>query len=241
MCKITRLMLGAACFALTLSPVRAVQAASPDDPLVVELFTSQGCSSCPPADAYLAELKRTRPDLLVLDFHVDYWDRLGWHDPFSLATATARQQFYAGIMHTDLYTPQLVLGGSEQAIGSARMDVQDAIGLAVTDRQAVTPITLSLTALGTQLQVSVGPGKGPATLWLVGYDDRHTTAIGRGENTGLTESEVNIVRSITNIGAWNGQAVSLSVARPTGEHVAVLVQQADGLIRAARALDSPQS
>lgn len=238
---ITGLMAGAACLAFALQPVRTAQAASPDDPLVLELFTSQGCSSCPPADTYLAELKRTRPDLLVLDFHVDYWDQLGWHDPFSLAAATARQQFYAGIMHTDLYTPQLVLGGSEQAIGSARMDVQDAIGLAVTDRQTVTPITLSLTAQGPQLQVSVGQGKGPATLWLIGYDDRHTTAIGRGENTGLTETEVNIVRSIKNLGVWNGQALSFAVARPPGERAAVLMQQADGLILAARALGSPQS
>ena len=107
--------------AALLAGAGAAQAEAPfgaRGPLVLELFTSQGCSSCPPADALALHLAETRPDLLVLDFHVDYWNQLGWHDPFSLAGATARQQTYAALLQTELYTPQLVVGGVSQAIGS---------------------------------------------------------------------------------------------------------------------------
>ena len=91
------------------------QAASP---VVVELFTSQSCSSCPPADALLAELAATRPDILALDFHVTYWDRLGWKDPYSLPQATQRQRRYSELWGRDnVYPPQLVAGGRHQAVG----------------------------------------------------------------------------------------------------------------------------
>ncbi|MCB8883480.1 DUF1223 domain-containing protein [Acidisoma cellulosilytica] len=233
---ITALMLGAAGLALSALPAKAA-----DNPLVLELFTSQGCSSCPPADAYMAELKRSRPDLLLLDFHVDYWDRLGWHDPFSLGRATERQEFYASALHTEVYTPQLVIGGSEQAIGSARADVQTAIGAAQADRQAAAPVAVSLSARGTQVQVTVGPGQGSAAIWLVGFDDSHRTAIGRGENDGLTETEVDIVRSIQNLGAWTGQPAQVTIQRPRGERIAVLVQRADGLILSAATLPASGS
>jgi hypothetical protein len=203
------------------------------NPLVLELFTSQGCSSCPPADRYLGALQRARPDVLVLDFHIDYWDSLGWKDPFSLSAATARQQAYDSLLGSEVYTPQLVIGGSRQAVGSDQIAVTAAIAEASEDRATLPPVALGLSAAGADVSVDVAAGSGSAELWLVGYDDRHTTAIGRGENGGLTETEVDIVRSIRPIAAWSGGAFHLEVARPFGQRVAVLLQQADGRIRAA--------
>jgi hypothetical protein len=207
--------------------------AAAGNPLVLELFTSQGCSSCPPADRYLGALQRARPDVLVLDFHIDYWDSLGWKDPFSLPAATARQQAYDSLLGSEVYTPQLVIGGSRQAVGSDEDAVTAAIAAAYQDRAALPPVALTLSAAGAEISVDVAAGSGSAQLWLVGYDDRHTTAIGRGENSGLTETEVDIVRSIRPIATWRGEAMHLEVAKPFGQRVAVLLQQADGRIRAA--------
>jgi hypothetical protein len=208
------------------------------NPLVLELFTSQGCSSCPPADAYLGELKRERPDILVLDFHIDYWDSLGWKDPFSLPQSTARQQAYDSLLNSEVYTPQLVIGGSRQAVGSDRDAVTAAMAAAYQDRAAVAPVPLSVTATGPDLVVDIGPGTGSASLWLVGYDDRHTTSIGRGENGGLTETEVDIVRSIRPIATWTGGSLHFAVPRPAGQRAAVLLQGAQGRILSAAALAS---
>lgn len=230
---------GAGVLLLASVPFAMATAASIGNPLVLELFTSQGCSSCPPADAYAAELARTRPDLLVLDFHVDYWDKLGWHDPFSLPAATARQERYDGLLHTDTYTPQLVIGGREQAIGSARLDVEDAMSLAKADREAVAAVSLSLDTAARGLRITVGPGSGAGTLWLIGFDREHTTPIGRGENGGLTEREADIVRSVIKLGDWSGAAETLTAGRPDGETYAVLLQRANGQIVSAARLSSP--
>src|SRR5712671_4480747 len=137
MSKICALLLPL-CLALA---VTAAQAG--ERPIVVELFTSQGCSSCPPADALLAELAK-RPDVLALSFHVDYWDRLGWKDPYSSRAATDRQNRYAKLLalHT-VYTPQIVVDGKWEAVGSDRADVERALDLARRDRPEV-PVTLAL-------------------------------------------------------------------------------------------------
>jgi hypothetical protein len=229
------LLLGSCVFAAP------AMAAAVSNPLVLELFTSQGCSSCPPADAYLGELKRERPDFLVLDFHIDYWDSLGWKDPFSLPQSTARQQAYDSLLSSEVYTPQLVVGGSRQAVGSDRDAVAAAIAAAYQDRAAAPPVSLAVSAAGSDLVIDVGPGTGGASLWLVGYDDRHTTAIGRGENGGLTETEVNIVRSIRPIATWTGGSLHLSVPKPMGERAAVLLQGANGRILGAAELASAAS
>ena len=224
------LLLGALIESLVSAPFAMAAA---DNPLVLELFTSQGCSSCPPADRYLGKLKRERPDFLVLDFHIDYWDGLGWKDPFSLPAATARQQAYDHLLGSEVYTPQLVIGGSRQAVGSDRDAIAAAIAGAYEDRAALPPVALTVSPQGSDLRVDVAAGRGSGQLWLIGYDDRHTTAIGRGENGGLTEAEVNIVRSIRRLAVWGGDPLHLEAARPIGQRVAVLLQQADGRIRAA--------
>src|SRR6516225_8160911 len=138
------------CLMVAITPAHAGER-----PMVVELFTSEGCSSCPPADALLAELA-SRPDVLALSFHVDYWDRLGWKDPFSSHEATQRQDRYASLLDlATVYTPQIVVDGTWQAVGSDRADVEHALDLARRDRQQV-PITLAL-AQG-QAQINLGPG-----------------------------------------------------------------------------------
>jgi hypothetical protein len=229
-------MLSVGSLALAAMPFATAKAASVDNPLVLELFTSQGCSSCPPADAYAAELAATRADLLVLDFHVDYWNQLGWHDPFSLRQATERQEGYDGLLNTETYTPQLVIGGSAQAVGSSRPDVEDAISQAEAERRAFAPVPLSLTPHGASLEVRIGAGKGSGSVWLVGYDLHHTTAIGRGENDGLRETEANIVRSIVKIADWSGNTETMTAPRFGGETYAVLLQRPDGAILSAARL-----
>src|SRR6516164_8016961 len=165
--------------------VGVMAARAGERPILVELFTSEGCSSCPPADALLAELG-SRPDVLALSFHVDYWDRLGWKDPFSSREATQRQNRYAALLDlATVYTPQIVVDGRWQAVGSDRADVEHALDLARRDRQEV-PITLDL-AQG-QAQIKLGPGSGAAaaSVLLIGFDRRHVTAVKRGENAGRT-------------------------------------------------------
>ena len=199
-------------------------------PIVVELFTSQSCSSCPPADARLAELRRTRPDLLPLDFHVDYWNHLGWRDPYSSAAATDRQRFYARALDSEVYTPQLVIGGTRQVVGSDRAAVDAALSAAAAEQARTTPVALKLVRTGASLAVEIGAGSGQGELVLVGFDAQHTTGVGGGENGGRVLTEVNVVRSLRRIGAWNGTRLSLSVAPPAGEHAALLLQDPSGRI-----------
>ncbi len=198
-------------------------------PVVVELFTSQGCSSCPPADAVLLELSRGRADVLPLAFHVTYWNSLGWADPFSSEAATARQRFYA--RHVDdpqVYTPELVVQGTRAVVGSDRRAVLAAIaavrpeGPALRGRRAAGDVV-----------VDVGAGSGVADVLLVGFDREHVTPVGRGENGGRTLTEGNIVRGQVRAGGWSGAAGQVRAAAPAGERVAVLVQRADGVILSA--------
>src|ERR1700748_2779533 len=120
---LSRLVMSVALIA-GLSPVAAIAA---ERPVVVELFTSQGCSSCPPANAYLNELARDHRDILPLAFHVTYWDRLGWKEPFSLAAATERQGRYGDRFGDGSYTPEIVVEGASSHVGSDRADVGSAI------------------------------------------------------------------------------------------------------------------
>jgi len=203
-------------------------------PVVVELFTSQSCSSCPPADALLAELARTRPDILALDFHVTYLDRLGWKDPYSLPAATSRQRHYAELWRRDgVYTPQLVAGGRHQAAGSDRAEVLAAIQAAAAIPPAA-PLRLGRDATGLVLEAGAGDGAG--ALLLVGFDPARTTRVAGGENGGRTLTEVNVVRSITSAGDWRGGAVSLHAPQPAGERTALLLQADDGRLLAAAVL-----
>lgn len=223
---------------LLLSAIPAgAQPAKAAQPIVVELFTSQGCSSCPPADALLAELAHS-PNILALGFHVTYWDRLGWQDPYALPAATARQRDYRAKFGLDyVYTPQIIVNGRLQAVGSDRPAVTAALNQA---RQAIgSEIPLTLTAEGNGLAVQAGSGPlrpEQATLLLIGFDPIHETPVHAGENTGRTLREANIVRSLQPVGTWSGTAIALHVARPPGTSVALLLQAPDGHLLGAASL-----
>jgi len=208
------------------------QAAEPTRPVVVELFTSEGCSSCPPAEALLTELAHHRADLLPLAFHVTYWNNLGWEDRYSLPAATERQRDYA---HTrgsgDVFTPELVVDGTASVIGSDRHAAEAALRRAAA-QQAPSP-ALRVSRDGDAIRVEIGAGSGDATVLLVGFDPQHVTPIGRGENRGRTLLESNVVRSLTPLGHWSGTALALAAPVPAGAAFAVLLQAANGSILGA--------
>jgi hypothetical protein len=225
--------------AMLLAPLPAAAAEAPHRPVVVELFTSQGCSSCPPADEFLAELARDRADVLPLGFHVTYWNRLGWHDPFSLDAATARQRHYAALFGmSGIYTPQMVVDGRRDVVGSDRAAALSAIRAAAAKISAGPALHLAR-GVGS-ITLDAGAGQGRATLWLIGYDREHRTAIGRGENSGHTLLEANIVRDIVDAGAWTGAPLHVSLPLPRGERIAAILQAEDGrIIGAATVEDQP--
>ena len=202
----------------------AAVADTPSRPLVIELFTSQGCSSCPPAEAYVGKLS-ARSDVLALAFHVDYWDNLGWRDRFALPQAVERQNAYARNLHrTSVYTPQLVVDGQADALGSRSATLEQALG----KPRDGTPVAVSVS--GADVVVEVG-GTGPAArcdVLLVAFLRHAVSAIGRGENAGRTLEEFNIVRSIRTLGQWQGAAarfqVPISALPSDATDVAVLVQ-----------------
>ncbi len=202
-------------------------------PVVVELFTSQGCSSCPPADAVLAELA-ARNDVIALGFHVDYWDGLGWKDPLSAAGSTERQNNYAAVFgRKEVYTPQIVIDGQRQAIGSHRADVLDAI--AGARPEAAAPISFA----PDRRQVTIGGGEGTGTVTLFGFVRNRMTEVRRGENAGHTARDVNGVVQLAKLGPWTGAAESFPIDPPDAEHgLAVLVQAQDGRILGAAALQA---
>lgn len=203
-------------------------------PVVVELFTSQGCSDCPPADALLRHVRATDPGILALDLHVTYWNNGAWTDPYSLASATDRQNHYASLRgNSEVYTPEAVVDGTEQFVGSDRAAMSAAIARARAAITADGATPVSLSARGGKISIRVGPGTGVGTVWLFGFDPEHTTRVRGGENGGATLTEVNVVRSITRVGVWTGQSLERSIDAPAGMEFAALVQRSDGSVLGA--------
>ena len=214
----------------------ALPARAADQPVVVELFTSQSCSSCPPADALLGELAHDRTDLLALSFHITYWDRSGWRDRFSLREATERQRRYSSTLvgsryRGQVYTPQLVVQGQADAVGSDR----EAVLAAIEAARGGARVPITVTPNVTSVTIQVGAGSGVATVWLIGYDPRHETDVRSGENGGRKLVDVNVVRSIVQAGAWLGQPLRVDEQKPEGQRIAVLLQAAGGGILGAAA------
>lgn len=199
---------------------------------VVELFTSQGCSSCPAADALMRELAR-RPDLVALAYHVDYWDYIGWPDSFGAKAYSDRQRDYAQSWGSArIYTPQMVVNGTEGVVGSRRNEVDSALG------KAALPLPVSLAVDNDMLEISIDPDAAlaPAVIWLVTYIDRAEVAIERGENEGNTIGYVQIVTGRQPVGMWEPGAkthlkLPLSeILNSPSNGLAVLVQEEhDGL------------
>jgi hypothetical protein len=212
----------------------AAHAAEAPPPVVLELFTSESCSSCPPADALLTRLKAD-PGLLPLSLHVDYWNRIGWQDRYSSRDFTARQYAYARTLGQDgVYTPELVVGGAAGLVGSDADAAASAILRARRDLR--DPPGLSVSRQGSGLEVTVAAGEGNAAVVVVGYDDQHQTPVRSGENAGRTITETNVVRSLGAAARWTGAALDLHVPQPAGEHVAVLLQEDSGRILTAAAV-----
>ena len=204
-------------------------------PVVVELFTSQACSDCPPADALLKRVQAENSDVLALDLHVTYWNGASWTDPYSLQSATDLQNYYAMLgPSSEVYTPEAVVDGQKQFVGSDSSTMATAIEQARATIASGRAVPVSITTEGNKLSVWVGPGQDIGTISLFGFDPEHTTDVLGGENGGATLSEVNVVRSITQLGTWNGQPMALKVRLPAGEKFAVLVQKRDGTILGAR-------
>lgn len=230
--------------ALTLSLGLPLSAAAAE-PIVVELYTSQGCNSCPPADAKLGELDADA-NIIGLSFHVDYWDYIGWKDPFARPEHGVRQSAYAkrfGARH--VYTPQMIIQGVTHAVGSREADLRHAMEIAFKTPRM--PISATMDDSG-RLVVHVPKARGHvsaqfARVIVVGYDDFHETPIKRGENAGKTLGYYNVVRSMDEIGVWEGDAVTLTAMMPdaanAGGGCVVLVQsEADGRILGAAQIDT---
>jgi hypothetical protein len=204
-----------------LATATAIAADAPRPPLaVVELFTSQGCSSCPPADDNVAALSN-RSDVLALSFGVTYWNQLGWKDTFGQDVFTRRQVAYAHALgHDGPFTPQVVVDGQADVVGNVRGDIERLIH----DRRLQGP-ELSL----TRDSLAIGPGpspRAPADVWLVRYDPRvQQVPIKAGENGGRTLPIKNAVMSLTRLGDWRGSAARFALPpAPHGLSTAVLVQ-----------------
>jgi len=210
--------------ALGIGEARSQQADSP--PVVVELFTSQGCSSCPPADALLGELAQ-RPDIVALAFHVDYWDYIGWKDPFASPVLTGRQRDYVAALRVRMvYTPQMVVDGRIDVVGSHRREVEAAIEKAAAQPKLAVRIEGDGQG-GHRVVIPAGDTGGDATIWLAVLDSWHETRVAHGENGGRTLTEYNIVREWRSIGRWSGGAVTLPLDAAGGEDrnaCAVIVQ-----------------
>jgi hypothetical protein len=195
--------------------IAIVRPAHADPRAVVELFTSQGCSSCPPADKILGELAKD-PSIIALSMPIDYWDYLGWKDTLADARFTARQQAYSRMRgDREVYTPQVVVNGSAHVIGSDRAAIEGAIG-ATRKTGGVMSVPVTLTLAGKQLTVSVAPsGNPPAAehgeIWICSISRAIPISILRGENGGREITYYNVVRNLVKVGDWNGNSGSWNV------------------------------
>ena len=202
----------------------------------IELFTSQGCSSCPPADALLSELQHD-PDLITVSLPVDYWDYIGWKDTLAQPDFSKRQKAYAmarGDNH--VYTPQVVVNGITHVVGSDRGEILAAAKSAFGEKGAMS-LPLSVQPDGDRLVVDAGEAILESAkwgaLWLMHIAHSRTVAIGRGENTGKTITYTNIVRDIRKVGDWNGHATRYEIPAadlktPDSDGYALVLQASNG-------------
>ena len=215
------------CVALELGSAEDLRAQSsaPRGPAVVELYTSQGCSSCPPADALLGVLSQM-PNVLALAFHVDYWDSIGWRDHFALPMARERQRRYVETLGlSSAFTPQVVVDGRSSFVGSDKPRI-----LAAMAEPLITiPILIDVARGELIVTVPERPDQERYDVNLIAYLPEAATNVGRGENSGRTLREFNIVRQFRTLGAWNGQQSEFRAAVNSfpadATRVAVLLQR----------------
>lgn len=209
-------------------------------PVLLELFTSEGCSSCPPADRLLEALDRQpvpNVDLIVLSEHVDYWNSLGWRDPFSSAFFSDRQKQYSNQLATTVYTPQLVIDGFISALGSDQHEVMQAVSKAAQKQKL--PVSIQSRANGVHIETNIG--KSDADLYLVIAADHAQTQVLRGENGGQTLTHVAVVRSMKKIGKSASRDVSLAPQAGAARIIAFLQDPRTGRILGASQIKAAQT
>jgi hypothetical protein len=232
-------LLVAAALAVAAGHQSARAASSARRLVVLELFTSQGCSSCPAADELLGYIAAMREDVIALSFHVDYWNYIGWKDLFATAETTARQKDYADALGISyVYTPQLVIDGRRHVVGSDKRAVVAEIERSLEASTLQVPVEMTSRADGS-LAVRIAAADsfdGAASVWLVNFDRQHETQVDAGENSGRSLVNYHVVREHRRIGTWRGEALTFDIdaedvaqARGTpGEGCAILVQEGDG-------------
>ncbi|PKA40752.1 thioredoxin family protein [Rhizobium sullae] len=197
---------------------------------VVELFTSQGCSSCPPADAAFRKLV-SQGDVIALAYHVDYWNYLGWTDTFSSKENTERQYGYARMMgRSNVYTPQVMVNGRDHLTGSDLSAINGKIDTFSTEGKGLT-VPVDAQMHGDELEIKIGAGEGKANVVLVYFDKEKTITVEKGENSGKKISYLNSVSDVETIGMWDGKSANLTLPasvlqKPGLEGCAVLLQAA---------------
>jgi len=204
-------------------------------PVVVELYTSQGCSSCVPADALLAKLTK-RPDVLPMSLPVTYWDMLGWKDTLASETNTRRQKSYAAQMgQSAVYTPQIIVDGVTDVVGSREQSVEAAIETRARDTWN-DDVAIALKESANELHIAIGGGDRnvkPSTVWMFHIRSQATVAIGGGENDGRTMTYHNVVGDLKAVGQWKGEPLTIDLPRSSMEglphdSVVVVVQGGGG-------------
>jgi hypothetical protein len=220
----------ASSLALGCMAVLAVSAVRAEPRAVLELFTSQGCSSCPAADKVLGELSQD-PSLVAITLAVDYWDYLGWKDTLALKGHTARQRAYAGVRgDREVYTPQLVVNGVMHVNGANKAAIEHAIAHTRNKASALTlPVSVSVADDKLHVTLPSKDGQPAAEVWLCPTTKSVNVKIGRGENRGNTITYTNVARRWVKLGEWDGKAQTLSIPLKdlqTGDidQVTVLVQ-----------------
>jgi hypothetical protein len=194
--------------------IAVIRPAHADPRAVVELFTSQGCSSCPPADRIVGELAKD-PNVIALSMPIDYWDYLGWKDTLADSRFSARQKAYSHVRgDRNLYTPQMIVNGSAQVIGSDRAAIDGAI-TNTGNTEGVMSVPVTMTLSGKLINVSVAASKGPTAshgeIWICSVSKQVPISIGRGENRGREVTYYNVVRNLLKVGDWNGSSGSWTV------------------------------
>jgi hypothetical protein len=218
------------------SPARAAESVLPR--AVVELYTSQGCNSCPPADQVLHDMADQHDDLLLLSYHVDYWNYLGWEDPFSDARYSERQRDYANRMRERyVYTPQVIINGDHVVRATARQQIETT-SITVAPLRDLADIHLgtidhTLPAKGTVSLHGVGkPNPGQISqVWLIGFDREHQRDVLSGENAGKRLVNANVVRDMISLGQWDGtsqQKIPFAMKAAYDGGIAVLIQNGRG-------------
>ncbi|MBR1192900.1 DUF1223 domain-containing protein [Bradyrhizobium sp. AUGA SZCCT0240] len=194
--------------------VAIIRPAHADPRAVVELFTSQGCSSCPPADEIIGELAKD-PNVIALSMPIEYWDYLGWKDTLADSRFSARQKAYSQMRgDRDVYTPQVIVNGSAKVVGSDRAGIDSAIQH--TQKAAgVMSVPVTMTLSGKHINVSVAASNAPTSsqgeVWICSVSKAVPISIGRGENRGRQVTYYNVVRNILKVGDWNGNSGSWTV------------------------------